>query len=78
VDEAKPLKIPKRQVWEAFKRVEANQGAIGVDRQAKNECVEPFLSIARDSLVGAGERRRQDVRRRRQPSAPSCRDRGAA
>src|SRR6516225_4403104 len=27
VDEAKPVKIPKREVWEAFKRVKANQGA---------------------------------------------------
>src|SRR6478752_5463736 len=25
VDEAKPFKIPKREVWEAFKRVKANQ-----------------------------------------------------
>ena len=27
VDKAKPFKIPKREVWEAFKRVKANQGA---------------------------------------------------
>ena len=27
VDEAKPFKIPKREVWEAFKCVNANQGA---------------------------------------------------
>ena len=26
MDEAKPFKIPKREVWEAFKRVKANQG----------------------------------------------------
>src|SRR5207302_2174398 len=26
-DKAKPFDIPKREVWEAFKRVKANQGA---------------------------------------------------
>ena len=29
-DKAKPFDIPKREVWEAFKRVKANQGAAGV------------------------------------------------
>ena len=28
---AKPFDIPKREVWEAFKKVKANQGAAGVD-----------------------------------------------
>ena len=31
---AKPFDIPKREVWEAFKRVKANHGAAGVDRQS--------------------------------------------
>ena len=35
--EAKPFDIPKREVWEAFKRVKANQGAAGVDRQSIEE-----------------------------------------
>jgi retron-type reverse transcriptase len=34
VDEAKPFKIPKREVWEAFKRMKANQGTAGVDGQS--------------------------------------------
>ena len=28
VDKAKPFDIPKREVWEAFKRVKANQGRL--------------------------------------------------
>jgi group II intron reverse transcriptase/maturase len=34
---AKPFDIPKREVWEAFKRVKANQGAAGVDGQSIEE-----------------------------------------
>ncbi len=31
---ARPFEIPKRMVWEAFKRVRAKGGAAGVDRQS--------------------------------------------
>ena len=34
MDEAKPFKIPKREVWEAYKKIKANQGAAGVDGQS--------------------------------------------
>jgi RNA-directed DNA polymerase len=34
VSRAKSFEIPKRMVWEAFKRVRAKGGAAGVDRQS--------------------------------------------
>ena len=33
-DEAKSYKIPKQQVWEAYKRVKANRGAAGIDKES--------------------------------------------
>ena len=32
--QAKPYDIPKRWVWEAYKRVKENRGAAGVDEQS--------------------------------------------
>jgi RNA-directed DNA polymerase len=40
LDKAKPFCIPKRAVWEAYKRVKANQGAAGVDGQSIAACEE--------------------------------------
>ena len=42
----KPFDIPKRLVWEAYKRVKANKGAAGVDRQS----LEEFESDLRNNL----------------------------
>ena len=37
MDKAKSFCIPKRWVWEAYKRVKANRGAAGVDDQSIEE-----------------------------------------
>jgi RNA-directed DNA polymerase len=42
----KPFGIPKQLVWEAYKRVKANKGAPGVDRQSLAE----FESDLRNNL----------------------------
>jgi retron-type reverse transcriptase len=46
VIKAKPFDIPKRQIWEAFKRVKANYGAAGVDGQS----IEKFEVRLADNL----------------------------
>ena len=44
--QAKPFCISKRQVWEAYKRVKANKGAAGVDRQT----IEAFEGDLKNNL----------------------------
>jgi RNA-directed DNA polymerase len=44
VDNAKPFAISKREVWEAYKRVRANQGAAGVDEQSLAEFAEDLTN----------------------------------
>ena len=44
--EAKPFAIPKRLVWEAYKRVKANRGGAGVD----GESLETFEASLEDNL----------------------------
>ena len=45
-EKAKPFDIPKRWVWNAYKRVKANHGAAGVDEQS----IEAFEANLRDNL----------------------------
>ena len=45
MDEVKPFDIPKREVWEAFKKGKANQGAAGVDGQSIADFRRPPFSI---------------------------------
>ena len=50
MDKAKPFCIPKREVWEAYKQVKANQGAAGVD----GETIEDFDRDLRRTSIGSG------------------------
>jgi hypothetical protein len=53
---AKPFSIPKREVWDAFQKVKANQGAAGVDGQTIAEFEDCAFLTWRDAtgvaLVG--------------------------
>lgn len=46
MDKAKPFEIPKRMLWEAYKKVKANGGSAGVD----DETIEEFDSNLKDNL----------------------------
>ena len=49
---AKPFDIPKREVWEAFKKVKANQGAAGVDGQSIADFEVDLTTISTSSGIG--------------------------
>jgi RNA-directed DNA polymerase len=49
---AKPFDISKREVWEAFKKVKANQGAAGVDGQS----IEVYEANLVDNLYRASRK----------------------
>jgi retron-type reverse transcriptase len=74
---AKPFDIPKREVWEAFKRVKANQGAAGVDGQS----IEEFEARLGDNLyklwnrLSSGSYMPPPVRRVDIPKRPAGRGR---
>ena len=65
MDEVKPFDIPKREVWEAFKKVKANQGAAGVDGQSiadfeadlTNNLYELWNRLSSELLSSAGATR---------------------
>lgn len=46
MSKAKPFNIPKREVWEAWKHIRANQGAAGVDEQS----IQDFEARLADNL----------------------------
>ena len=48
MSEAKPFCISKWEVWEAYKRVKANQGAAGVDEQTE---VNPWDETASKGVI---------------------------
>jgi len=50
VTKAKPFDIPKREVWLAFKKMKANQGAAGVDGQS----IEDFEVDLTNNLYSSG------------------------
>jgi RNA-directed DNA polymerase len=50
--QAKPFTISKRQVWEAYKRVKANKGAGGVERQT----IEKFNGDLKNNLYKLWDR----------------------
>ena len=54
---AKPFDIPKREVWEAFKRVKANQGTAGVLRKNPDATrLNPVPSRPKPVLMSANTR----------------------
>ena len=60
MDEVKPFDIPKREVWAAFRKVKANQGAAGVDGQS----IADFEADLSNNLYELWNRPSRSARRR--------------
>ena len=77
MSEAKPFSISKRLVWEAYKRVKANDGAAGVDEQTIKEFEEDLANnlFKLWNRMSSGSYLPQPVRRVDIPKGMAERDR---
>jgi hypothetical protein len=83
MSEAKPFSISKWEVWEAYKRVKANQGAAGVDEETiadfeknlKRNLYKIWNRMSSGSLLstaGADGENTESKRRRKKTGHTNC------